>query len=114
MTGTRTKSRGKPKTTIKGTTKTTTKTTRTRPKSQIRPAPSGAAKKTSAKVAPADTIAAPLDDFIAAAGRALDLPVEPAWHGAIRSNLEVTLRLAAAFADFPLPDDAEPAPVFVA
>jgi hypothetical protein len=24
------------------------------------------------------------------------------------------LRLAASFADFPLPDDAEPAPVFVA
>jgi Protein of unknown function (DUF4089) len=40
--------------------------------------------------------------------------VEPAWHGAIKSNLEVTLRLAAAFADFPLPDDAEPAAVFVA
>jgi hypothetical protein len=26
----------------------------------------------------------------------------------------VTLALAASFADFPLPDDAEPAPVFVA
>jgi len=26
----------------------------------------------------------------------------------------VTLRLADSFADFPLPDDAEPAPVFTA
>ena len=55
-----------------------------------------------------------LDDFIDAAGRTLALPVEPAWQPAIKFNLEVTLRLAAAFADFPLPDDAEPAPVFVA
>ncbi len=45
---------------------------------------------------------------------ALDLPVEPAWKPAIKANLEVTLRLARLFADFPLPDDAEPAPVFVA
>ncbi len=42
------------------------------------------------------------------------LPIEPAWKPAVRSNLEVTLRLAAAVADFPLPDEAEPAPVFVA
>jgi len=55
-----------------------------------------------------------LDTFVDAAARALDLPVEPAWKPAIKANLEVTLRLAASFADFPLPDDAEPAPVFVA
>ena len=55
-----------------------------------------------------------LDHFIGAAAHALALPVEPAWKPAIRANLEVTLRLAASFADFPLPDDAEPAPVFVA
>ena len=56
----------------------------------------------------------PLDHFIGAAAHALALPVEPAWKPAIKANLEVTLRLAASFADFPLPDDAEPAPVFVA
>jgi Protein of unknown function (DUF4089) len=55
-----------------------------------------------------------LDHFIGAAAHALALPVEPAWKAAIKANLEVTLRLAASFADFPLPDDAEPAPVFVA
>jgi hypothetical protein len=55
-----------------------------------------------------------LDHFIEAAAHALALPVEPTWKGAIKANLEVTLRLAASFADFPLPDDAEPAPVFTA
>jgi hypothetical protein len=56
----------------------------------------------------------PLDHFIDAAAVAIDLPVEPAWKPAVKANLEVTLRLARLFADFPLPDDAEPAPVFVA
>ena len=55
-----------------------------------------------------------LDQFIAAAAHALALPVEAAWKGAVKANLEVTLRLAASFASFPLPDDAEPAPVFTA
>jgi hypothetical protein len=52
------------------------------------------------------------DTLIEATARALDLPVEPAWKPAIKTNVEVTLRLAAEFAEFPLPDDAEPAPVF--
>ena len=55
-----------------------------------------------------------LDQFITAAAHALALPIEAAWKGAVKANLEVTLRLAASFADFPLPDDAEPAPVFTA
>jgi Protein of unknown function (DUF4089) len=53
-----------------------------------------------------------LDEFIAASARVLALPAEPAWYPAIRFNLEVTFRLAAFIADFKLPDDAEPAPVF--
>jgi Protein of unknown function (DUF4089) len=55
-----------------------------------------------------------LDQFIDAAAQALALPVEPAWKPAVRFNLEVTLYAAGLFANFPLPDDAEPAPVFVA
>ena len=54
----------------------------------------------------------PLDSFVDAAAHALDLKIEPAWKDAIKINLEVTLALAALCADFPLPDDAEPAPVF--
>jgi hypothetical protein len=56
----------------------------------------------------------PLDAFVGAAAHTLALPVEPAWKGAVKANLAVTLALAASFADFPLPDDAEPAPVFTA
>ena len=70
---------------------------------------SGAARAKSAPAAPEV-----LDQFIAAAAHALALPIEAAWKGAVKANLEVTLRLAASFADFPLPDDAEPAPVFTA
>lgn len=55
-----------------------------------------------------------LDRFIDAAAQTLALPVEPGWKPAVRFNLDVTLRAAGLFADFPLPDDAEPAPVFVA
>jgi hypothetical protein len=56
----------------------------------------------------------PLDDFINAAVRALELPLEPEWRLAVKANLQVTLRQAALVAEFALPDDAEPAPVFVA
>ena len=56
----------------------------------------------------------PLDSFVDAAAHALDLKLEPAWKSAVKTNLEVTLALAALFADFPLPDEAEPAPVFSA
>jgi len=55
-----------------------------------------------------------LDDLVDAAARALDLPVAPQWRGAVKGNLAVTFALAELFADFPLPDDAEPAPVFSA
>jgi hypothetical protein len=81
------------------------------------PTKSARAKITQAKSARADRTPVSrelLDHFIGAAAHAHALPVEPAWKPAIRANLEVTLRLAASFADFPLPDDAEPAPVFVA
>jgi Protein of unknown function (DUF4089) len=54
----------------------------------------------------------PLDDFIEAAAKALNLPVEPAWKPAIRANLDVTLKIAAMVEAFPLPDEAEQAPVY--
>lgn len=56
----------------------------------------------------------PLDDFIASAAVALDLPLEPAWQPAVKANLAVTLKLAGFVAEFPLPDEAEPAPIFKA
>ena len=59
-------------------------------------------------------MAEPLDDFIAAAAAALDLPLEAEWQGAIKANLEVTLKHANFVADFALPDEAEPAPIYKA
>ena len=56
----------------------------------------------------------PLDDYIAAAAAALELPLEPDWQGAVKANLAVTLKHAALVAEFALPDEAEPAPVFKA
>jgi hypothetical protein len=56
----------------------------------------------------------PLDDFIAAGARALDLKIDKAWMPAVRRHLQVTLRHGALVAAFALPDDAEPAPVFKA
>ena len=56
----------------------------------------------------------PLDDLVDAAACALELKLDPAWIGAIKTNLATTFALTALFADFPLHDDAEPAPIFSA
>jgi 1-carboxybiuret hydrolase subunit AtzG-like protein len=56
----------------------------------------------------------PTDDFIDAAANSLGLPLDPAWKPAIRENLEVAFRLARLVEDFPLSDEAEPAPVYKA
>ncbi len=55
-----------------------------------------------------------LDGFIEATARVLALPIEPQWRAAIKANLEVNLRMAAFVAEFALPDETEPAPVFTA
>jgi 1-carboxybiuret hydrolase subunit AtzG-like protein len=55
-----------------------------------------------------------IDDYIASVGAALGLPIEDAWKGAVRANLEVSLRMARLVDEFPLPDEAEPASVFTA
>jgi hypothetical protein len=55
-----------------------------------------------------------LDDFIDAAAAALALPIEDAWKGAVKANLDVTLKLARLVEEFPLPDESEPAGVFTA
>ena len=60
------------------------------------------------------TASDPLDEFVAAAARALVIPLEPDWRPAVKANLHVILRHAAVVAEFKLPDDAEPAPIFKA
>jgi hypothetical protein len=56
----------------------------------------------------------PTDDFIEAAAKSLGLSLDPAWKPSIRSNLEVTFKLARLVEEFPLSDEAEPAPVYKA
>ena len=46
--------------------------------------------------------------------KALDLPLTAAYAPQVEANLAVACRLAQLVLDFPLPDEAEPAPVFVA
>jgi 1-carboxybiuret hydrolase subunit AtzG-like protein len=55
-----------------------------------------------------------IDDYIVSVASALALPIEDAWKPAVRANLEVSLRLAKLVDEFPLPDETEPASVFVA
>ena len=55
-----------------------------------------------------------LDQFIKAAARALELPIDEAWMPTIKANLQVTLRLGKEVAEFTLSDEAEPAFVFEA
>ena len=54
------------------------------------------------------------DEWIEASAAALGLPLAPEWRAAIRTNLKVTPDHGMRAASFPLPDDAEPSPVFEA
>jgi hypothetical protein len=86
---------------------------KTAPKTRARKTPPASRKPARAKSSKAPS-SDPLDAFIEAAARVLALPVESQWHAAIKANLEVNLRLAAFVAEFALPDETEPAPVFTA
>jgi len=53
-----------------------------------------------------------IDALVAASAQALRLTLDPAWQANIKFNLQLILRHSALVDEFPLPDDAEPAPVF--
>jgi hypothetical protein len=55
-----------------------------------------------------------LDQFAAAGTRLLGLPLAEEWRPAVRAHLRVALTLGELVVGFPLPDEAEPAPVFCA
>jgi hypothetical protein len=72
-----------------------------------------AAKSRRKRYAPADTPQADaIDSLIGASAQVLELPIDPAWHGGIKFNLQLILRIAALVDKFPLADDTEPGPVF--
>jgi hypothetical protein len=55
-----------------------------------------------------------IDVYVDAVAELLKLPLPAEWRDSVIRNLQVTMALAAEFVDFPLPDETEPAPVFVA
>ncbi len=55
-----------------------------------------------------------LDSFVDASALILGIAIQPEWREAVKANLALTLRMGALVLDFPLPDEAEPAPVFTA
>ena len=56
----------------------------------------------------------PDDADLTAAAAVLGIPLDPLWLDAVRFHLDLSLRAAALAAEFPLPDDTDPAPVFTA
>jgi hypothetical protein len=50
--------------------------------------------------------------LVTAAGEALGLSIEPSWQAGVTFNLQLLFKHAALVDQFPLPDEAEPAPVF--
>jgi Protein of unknown function (DUF4089) len=53
-------------------------------------------------------------EHLLAAATLLGLDIRPEWRDGVRANLQVSLNFGALVAAFPLADEAEPAPVFVA
>ncbi len=53
-----------------------------------------------------------MDTSVAASAQALGLTLDPSWEAGVQFNLQLILRHAALVDEFPLPDDAEPAPIF--
>jgi hypothetical protein len=72
------------------------------------PARPPGARKAEAAATKADAV----ETLVAAAGEALALPIEATWRAGVAFNLQLLLKHAALIGDFPLPDEAEPAPVF--
>jgi hypothetical protein len=77
-------------------------------KRKSKPVPKARSRKRAGRAGKADAV----DALITASAQALALPIDPAWHGSIRFNLQLALTLAARVDEFPLPDETEPAPVF--
>ena len=54
------------------------------------------------------------DAMIDAGAQALGIPLQTEWRTEVKVQLQVILRHGALVAEFPLPDNTEPAPVFEA
>jgi hypothetical protein len=56
---------------------------------------------------------ADLDSLIDAGARLLGIDIRPEWCDSIRLNLAISLGHARTVGEFRLPDEAEPAPIFL-
>jgi Protein of unknown function (DUF4089) len=79
--------------------------------------PKRAPSRSSPQAAVAKQKAAPtkqhdVDAMVAACAPALGLTIDPAWQENVKFNLRLILRHAALVEEFPLSDEAEPAPIF--
>jgi hypothetical protein len=88
------------------------KTSKAKPRIASRSAPLPKKSKKAAtkarKLIPADA----LDALMTATAQELKLPLDPAWRPGVKFNLNLILRIASLVDEFPLSDEAEPAPVF--
>jgi hypothetical protein len=55
-----------------------------------------------------------LDALIDAGAALLRIPLQEGWRPAIRLHLDISLTHASMVLDFALPDECDPAPVFIA
>ena len=53
-----------------------------------------------------------LDAWLDANAALLGIQIAPEWRDAVRQHLRITRDLALRVLEFPLPDDADPAPIF--
>ena len=53
-----------------------------------------------------------IDAWLDANAALLGIPVAPEWRDAVRQHLRITRDIAQLVLEFPLPDEADPAPIF--
>ena len=53
-----------------------------------------------------------IDAWLDANAALLGIPIEPEWRDAVRQHLRITRDIAQLVLEFPLPDEADPAPIF--
>jgi hypothetical protein len=85
-------------------------------KKKAAPVKSRAAKtaKATKPAMPGAAVPDTLDTLVSTGTAAMKLPLDPSWHAGVKFNLGLIMRMGAVVDEFPLPDDAEPGPVFYA
>jgi Protein of unknown function (DUF4089) len=90
------------------------KRAKARAKARLKTGGKARAKTNRAKLQASRTVLASdgSDALVTAGTKALGIPLDPAWLASVVFNLRLILSHAEKVEAFPLPDDAEPAPIF--